>query len=97
MRCRPELLRKGRFDEIFFVDLPARGPREQLFALHLRRRALEPCDVPICRLCPSQRRFSGAEIEQAIVAALYAAHADEGAANDSCCGGNSSRPHRCRC
>ncbi|HEX7817575.1 AAA family ATPase [Dyella sp.] len=66
-----ELLRKGRFDEIFFVDLPRSQTREQVFALHLRRRHLpvETFDLP--QLAEASDGFSGAEIEQAIVSALY--------------------------
>ncbi|WP_242112785.1 AAA family ATPase [Luteimonas aquatica] len=72
---QPELLRKGRFDEIFFVDLPDAAAREEIFALHLRRRALAPEDFDLPALAQAAEGFSGAEIEQAIVAALYAAHA----------------------
>ncbi|MEI2457208.1 AAA family ATPase [Lysobacter firmicutimachus] len=71
----PELLRKGRFDEIFFVDLPVAEVREALFATHLRKRALEPQQFDLPALAAASEGFSGAEIEQAIVAALYAAHA----------------------
>jgi len=71
----PELLRKGRFDEIFFVDLPDAATREQLFALHLRKRALQPDGFDLPALSAASDGFSGAEIEQAIVASLYAAHA----------------------
>ncbi|MBX9401189.1 AAA family ATPase [Lysobacter sp. BMK333-48F3] len=71
----PELLRKGRFDEIFFVDLPVAEVREELFATHLRKRALEPQQFDLPALAAASEGFSGAEIEQAIVAALYAAHA----------------------
>lgn len=71
----PELLRKGRFDEIFFVDLPVAEVREELFAAHLRKRALEPQQFDLPALAAASEGFSGAEIEQAIVAALYAAHA----------------------
>ena len=78
----PELLRKGRFDEIFFVDLPAAAAREQLFTLHLRRRALEPATFDLAGLSAASDGFSGAEIEQAIVAALYAAHAAKVPLND---------------
>ena len=70
-----ELLRKGRFDEIFFVDLPAADVRAELFALHLRKRALEPADFDLDGLADTAEGFSGAEIEQAIVSGLYAAHA----------------------
>ena len=70
-----ELLRKGRFDEIFFVDLPDAATREQLFVLHLGKRTLDPAAFDLPALAAASDGFSGAEIEQAIVAALYAAHA----------------------
>ena len=70
-----ELLRKGRFDEIFFVDLPSAESRAELFALHLRRRQVECDSFDFAALAGASDGFSGAEIEQAIVAALYAAHA----------------------
>jgi hypothetical protein len=72
----PELLRKGRFDEIFFVDLPDAVTRREVFALHLRKRALRAEDFDLDALATAAAGFSGAEIEQAIVAALYAAHAE---------------------
>ena len=72
----PELLRKGRFDEIFFVDLPDPDTRVELLRLHLTRRKLEPEDFALPALAAASNGFSGAEIEQAIVAALYTAHAD---------------------
>jgi hypothetical protein len=71
----PELLRKGRFDEIFFVDLPGADAREQLFRVHLAKRGLDPAAFDIAALANASEGFSGAEIEQAIVSALYAAHA----------------------
>jgi hypothetical protein len=71
----PELLRKGRFDEIFFVDLPDAAAREQLFRVHLRKRGLDPATFDIAALANASDGFSGAEIEQAIVSGLYAAHA----------------------
>jgi len=71
-----ELLRKGRFDEVFFVDLPDAATRAAIFDLHLRRRALEPGDFDLAALAAAADGFSGAEIEQAVVAALYAAHAE---------------------
>ncbi|MBI4422740.1 MAG: AAA family ATPase [Elusimicrobia bacterium] len=70
-----ELMRKGRFDEIFFVDLPGGKEREQIFALHLRQRGREPALFDVARLAQSSEGFSGAEIEQAVVAGLYAAFA----------------------
>jgi SpoVK/Ycf46/Vps4 family AAA+-type ATPase len=73
----PELLRKGRFDEIFFVDLPDPDTRVEVLRLHLTRRKLEPEDFALPALAAASNGFSGAEIEQAIVAALYTAHAEQ--------------------
>jgi hypothetical protein len=73
----PELLRKGRFDEIFFVDLPGPDTRVEVLRLHLTRRKLEPEDFALPALAAASNGFSGAEIEQAIVAALYTAHAEQ--------------------
>ena len=70
-----ELLRKGRFDEIFFVDLPSPEVRAEVFRIHLGKRGLDPSRFPIDRLAAASHGFSGAEIEQAIVSATYAAHA----------------------
>ncbi len=78
----PELLRKGRFDEVFFVDLPDADSRQQLFALHLRKRMLDPARFDLGGLAGASDGFSGAEIEQAIVSALYAAHATGAALTD---------------
>ncbi|HTQ87397.1 MAG TPA: AAA family ATPase [Candidatus Solibacter sp.] len=69
----PELLRKGRFDEIFFVDLPAAGERAAIFGLHLKKRGRDPKQFDCAALAAASEGFSGAEIEQAIVASLYAA------------------------
>ena len=71
----PELIRKGRFDEIFFVDLPTPTARADILAIHLRQRGLDPARMDLARLAHATEGFSGAEIEQGIVAALYAAHA----------------------
>ena len=71
----PELVRKGRFDEIFFVDLPTAGVRAQILRIHAKKRELELSDADIEQLAAACEGFSGAEIEQAIVSALYAAHA----------------------
>lgn len=78
-----ELLRKGRFDEIFFVDLPDAETRTQVLDLHLRRRGLDPAAFDLAALAQASDGFSGAEIEQAIVATLYAAHADGAAPDDA--------------
>jgi hypothetical protein len=70
----PELVRKGRFDEIFFVDLPAPAVRAEILRIHAERRGvlLDPALVPDVVLATDG--FSGAEIEQAVVSATYAAH-----------------------
>ncbi|HAJ92404.1 MAG TPA: ATPase [Gammaproteobacteria bacterium] len=69
----PELIRKGRLDEIFFVDLPDAPTRAEIFAIHLRRRDHKPLVFDIPELAGLTEGFSGAEIEQAIVAATYLA------------------------
>jgi SpoVK/Ycf46/Vps4 family AAA+-type ATPase len=71
----PELIRKGRFDETFFVDLPEPLQRHRIFEIHLQRRGQAPAAFDLERLSQASEGFSGAEIEQAIVSALYAAHA----------------------
>ena len=72
----PELLRKGRFDEIFFVDLPDPATRAEIFQLHLDKRKVDWEGFSLANLADASAGFSGAEIEQAVVSALYAAHAD---------------------
>ena len=71
----PELLRKGRLDEIFFVDLPELEVRKEIFSIHLRKRNFQPEKFAIGKLAEQSPGFSGAEIEQAVVAALYTASA----------------------
>jgi SpoVK/Ycf46/Vps4 family AAA+-type ATPase len=71
----PELVRKGRLDEIFFVDLPDANAREEIFRIHLKRRKQDAATFDIPALVAKSEGFSGAEIEQAVVGALYAAHA----------------------
>jgi ATP-dependent 26S proteasome regulatory subunit len=73
----PEMLRKGRFDEIFFVDLPNVEVRAALFSLHLKKRARDPASFDLPMLAAASEGFSGAEIEQAIVAGLYTAFAQK--------------------
>jgi len=73
----PELVRKGRFDEIFFVDLPNADQRRAVLEIHLRKRGQDPAQFDCAALARTCEGFSGAEIEQAVVAALYAAHAQE--------------------
>jgi SpoVK/Ycf46/Vps4 family AAA+-type ATPase len=67
----PEALRKGRFDEIFFVDLPALDERREIFAIHLAKRGRDPLAFEVNRLARQSEGFSGAEIEQAIISGLY--------------------------
>jgi AAA+ superfamily predicted ATPase len=71
----PELVRKGRFDELFFVDLPTSNVREKIFAIHLANRGQSSQQIAIGEVAAAAEGFSGAEIEQAIVSALYTAHA----------------------
>jgi SpoVK/Ycf46/Vps4 family AAA+-type ATPase len=71
----PELLRKGRFDEIFFIDLPDGETRREIFRIHLVRRKLAPEKFDVAALARGADGFSGAEIEQAIVSAMYESHA----------------------
>jgi SpoVK/Ycf46/Vps4 family AAA+-type ATPase len=72
----PELLRKGRFDEIFFVDLPGKATRKQIFLIHLRKRHRDPDAFDLSALADASEGFSGAEIEQAIISAMHDAFAD---------------------
>jgi SpoVK/Ycf46/Vps4 family AAA+-type ATPase len=70
----PELVRKGRFDEIFFVDLPSPTARGEILRIHLNKRDLDASQFDLPQLVGVTDGFSGAEIEQGIVSALYAAH-----------------------
>jgi SpoVK/Ycf46/Vps4 family AAA+-type ATPase len=69
----PEMLRKGRFDEIFFVDLPSEEVRGSMYALHLRKRGRDAGAFELPKLAAASAGFSGAEIEQSIASALYTA------------------------
>jgi SpoVK/Ycf46/Vps4 family AAA+-type ATPase len=69
----PELLRKGRFDEIFFIDLPAAPERREIFRIHLSQRHRDPADFDLDDLARRSEGFSGAEIEQAILSGMYEA------------------------
>src|SRR5437773_3896237 len=70
----PELIRKGRFDELFFVDLPNQSERKQIFAIQLNRRKRNPAEFDLDRVAAAGRGFSGAEIDAAVQTALYAAY-----------------------
>ena len=67
----PELLRKGRFDEIFFVGLPKSQARQKIFEIHLNKRKRNPDEFDLKALANAADGFSGAEIEQAVISALY--------------------------
>jgi SpoVK/Ycf46/Vps4 family AAA+-type ATPase len=67
----PELLRKGRFDEIFFIDLPSFRERKEIFKVHLQKRHRSPDDFNLDQLAQLSEGFNGAEIEQLIISGLY--------------------------
>jgi len=70
----PELLRKGRFDEIFFVDLPSPEVRKEIFSIHLKKRQRNPKNFALEALVDASEGYSGSEIEQAILSALHEAY-----------------------
>src|SRR5437660_11750868 len=73
----PELIRKGRFDELFFVDLPNQAERKQIFAIQLTKRKRNPADFQIDRVAAAARGYSGAEIAAAVQGGLYAAYSEK--------------------
>jgi ATP-dependent 26S proteasome regulatory subunit len=72
----PELLRKGRFDEIFFIDLPSPAERKEIFRIHVARRGRDPGAYDLDALALAAKEFSGAELEQVVISALYDAFAE---------------------
>jgi SpoVK/Ycf46/Vps4 family AAA+-type ATPase len=76
-RLPGEFLRKGRFDEIFFVDLPTTEERQDIYRIHLSKRRTDISRFDLMQLAKMSDGFSGAEIEQAIVAAMYEAFAQD--------------------
>lgn len=72
----PELLRKGRFDEIFFVDLPTARVREEILRIHLKKKRRDPVDFGLKELASQSVGFSGAELEEAVREGLYDAFAE---------------------
>jgi hypothetical protein len=72
----PELVRKGRFDEIFFVDLPSPAARLEIFNIHCKKRDVQIGENDMKVLAARSEGFSGAEIEQAVVSAMYSANAN---------------------
>jgi AAA+ superfamily predicted ATPase len=75
-RLPPELVRRGRFDEVFFVDLPSPTERVQILAVHLRRRGRDPAAYPVAEIARDLEHWSGAELEQMVSSALFRAYAD---------------------
>ena len=73
----PELFRRGRFDEIFFLDLPTSVEREEIFRVHIKKRKRDPKKFDLGRLVAASESYVGAEIEQAIIDAMYIAFNDE--------------------
>jgi len=73
----PELIRKGRFDELFFVDLPSAAERRQVFSIQLKKHKRNPAGYDLDRVATAAEGFSGAEIESSVQTALYAAFARE--------------------
>lgn len=79
----PEFLRKGRFDEIFFVDLPDPDTRAEVFRIHLARRGKDPDGFDLAALGAATEGFSGSEVEQVVVSGLYTAFAADGSVDDA--------------
>ncbi len=73
----PELLRKGRFDEIFFVDLPIWAERRDVFRVHLAKRKMDPAQFDLDALAKAAEGYSGAEIEEAIISSMFDAFYDK--------------------
>ncbi|HKS96245.1 MAG TPA: AAA family ATPase [Terriglobia bacterium] len=73
----PELIRKGRFDELFFVDLPNQAERKQIFAIQLSKRKRNPAEFALDEVAAAAKGFSGAEIESVVQTALYAAYSQK--------------------
>ena len=76
-RLPPELARRGRFDEVFFVDLPSPTERAQILAVHLRRRGRNAAAYPVVELVRELEHWSGAEIEQMVDGGLFRAYAEK--------------------
>ncbi len=78
-RLPPELLRKGRFDEIFFVDLPDEATRADVYRIHIGSRGHDPSTFDLAALASASDGFSGSEIQQVVVSGLYTAFASQAA------------------
>ncbi len=79
----PELLRRGRFDELFFVDLPTAPERAEILRIHLRKRGRDPLHFEVDELALAAERLTGAELEQVVASALYTAFAESRELSDN--------------
>jgi ATP-dependent 26S proteasome regulatory subunit len=79
----PELLRRGRFDDLFFIDLPNHAERAEILAIHLRKHGRDPLHFPVDELALAAERLSGAELEQVVASALYTAFGEKRDLNDN--------------
>jgi ATP-dependent 26S proteasome regulatory subunit len=73
----PELIRKGRFDELFFVDLPNQAERKQIFSIQLAKRKRNPAEFDVEKVAAAANGYSGAEIDAAVQGAMYAAYSEQ--------------------
>ena len=73
----PELIRKGRFDELFFVDLPNQAERKQIFSIHLAKRKRNPAEFDLDKVADAAKGYSGAEIDAAVQGALFASYSEK--------------------
>jgi hypothetical protein len=73
----PELIRKGRFDELFFVDLPNQTERKQIFSIQLEKRKRNPAEFDLEKVATAAKGYSGAEIDAAVQGGLYAAYSEK--------------------
>jgi SpoVK/Ycf46/Vps4 family AAA+-type ATPase len=73
----PELIRKGRFDELFFVDLPNQAERKQIFSIQLAKRKRNAADFDLDQVATAAQAYSGAEIDAAVQTTLYAAYSEK--------------------
>lgn len=96
-RLPPELIRKGRFDELFFVDLPTPEVRAEIFRIHLQRRELEPAQFDLLLLAAASEGFSGRRSSRRWWRHCTPGRRDSRRWIRSCCSGSCREPRRCRC
>ena len=73
----PELIRKGRFDELFFVDLPNQAERKQILSIKFSKRKRNPVEFDLDKIATATKGYSGAEIDAAVQGAMYAAYSEK--------------------